>query len=86
MVRPNTPLDAQSYRVVVADEFRAIFYDREKKFSPLAEVDSMQNDAAREKTGDLIVMFEGEPSLVGSIVAVQIEAARPLTLFGCRVA
>jgi protein required for attachment to host cells len=54
MVRPNTPLDAQSYRVVVADEFRAIFYDRQKKFSPLAEVDSMQNDAAREKTGDLM--------------------------------
>jgi protein required for attachment to host cells len=54
MVRPNTPLGAQSYRVVVADEFRAIFYDREKKFSPLAEIGSMQNDAAREKTGNLI--------------------------------
>jgi protein required for attachment to host cells len=54
MVRPNAPLGAQSYRVVVADEFRAIFYDREKKFSPMQEVASMQNDAAREKTGDLI--------------------------------
>jgi protein required for attachment to host cells len=54
MVRPNAPTGAQSYRVVVADEFRAIFYDRRKKFSPLNEVDAMQNDAAREKTGDLM--------------------------------
>jgi protein required for attachment to host cells len=54
MVRPNAPLGAQSYRVVVADEFRANFYAREKKFSPLTEVGVMQNGAAREKTGDLI--------------------------------
>lgn len=54
MVRPSTPLGTQSYRVVVADEFRAIFYDREKKFSPLREAGTMQNDTAREKTGDLI--------------------------------
>ncbi|MDH4072019.1 MAG: host attachment protein [Gammaproteobacteria bacterium] len=54
MVRPNMPLEAHSYRVVVADEFRAIFYDRDKKFSPLREKCTMQNDAAREKLGDLI--------------------------------
>jgi protein required for attachment to host cells len=54
MVRPDAPLEAQSFRVVVADEFRAIFYDRQKKFSPLSEVASFQNDTAREKTGDLM--------------------------------
>jgi protein required for attachment to host cells len=54
MVRPDNPLGAQSYRIVVADEFRATFYDRDKKFSALQEVASFQNDAAREKTGDLM--------------------------------
>jgi tRNA-2-methylthio-N6-dimethylallyladenosine synthase len=32
--------------------------------------------------GDLIVMFDGEESLVGQIVPVTIQSARPLTLFG----
>ena len=32
--------------------------------------------------GDLIVMLEGDESLVGSIVPVQIESAAPLALFG----
>lgn len=32
--------------------------------------------------GDLIVMFEGDPSLIGSQVAVQIDSSAPLTLFG----
>jgi tRNA-2-methylthio-N6-dimethylallyladenosine synthase len=32
--------------------------------------------------GDLIVMFEGEESLIGSIVELKIESALPLTLFG----
>ncbi len=32
--------------------------------------------------GDLIVMFEGDESLVGSLVDVRIESAAPLTLFG----
>ena len=54
MAGPNTPIGAPTYRVVVADEIRAIFYAREKKFSPLTEVGSMQNDAAREKSGDLM--------------------------------
>lgn len=35
--------------------------------------------------GDLIVMLEGEESLVGRIVPVRIDAAKPLTLFGQRV-
>ena len=54
MAGPNTPIGAPTYRVVVADEFRAIFYAREKKFSPLTEVAAMQNDAAREKSGELM--------------------------------
>jgi protein required for attachment to host cells len=54
MAGPNAPLGAPTYRVVVADEFQAIFYAREKKFSPLAEIDAMQNVAAREKTGELM--------------------------------
>ncbi len=37
-------------------------------------------------TGDLIVMFQGDESLVGQIVPVQIHDARPLALFGERVA
>lgn len=32
--------------------------------------------------GDLIVVFDGDPSLIGSIVEVHIEQAAPLTLFG----
>jgi tRNA-2-methylthio-N6-dimethylallyladenosine synthase len=32
--------------------------------------------------GDLIVMFDGDPSLIGRIVRVRIEDAQPLTLFG----
>lgn len=36
--------------------------------------------------GDLIVMFEGQPELIGSIVDVKIDRAAALTLFGERVA
>jgi len=54
MARPSAPIGSESYRVVVADEFRAMFYDRDKKFSPLREAGTMQNDSAREKTGALI--------------------------------
>lgn len=32
--------------------------------------------------GDLIVVFEGDPSLVGTILEIQIERSAPLTLFG----
>ena len=32
--------------------------------------------------GDLIVMFDGDESLIGRIVPVQIQSAKPLTLFG----
>ena len=32
--------------------------------------------------GDLIVVFDGDSSLIGSVVEVEIENAAPLTLFG----
>lgn len=32
--------------------------------------------------GDLIVIFQGQPSLIGQIVPVRIQSAKPLTLFG----
>lgn len=54
MTRSNTSLDDNSYWVVVADEFQAIFYAREKRYSPLQPVSSLQNDIAREKSGDLV--------------------------------
>jgi protein required for attachment to host cells len=54
MTKANIPLGAHSYRILVADEFRAVFYDREKKFSPLRETGILQNDAAREKNSDLM--------------------------------
>lgn len=53
MGSPNNPLGAKSYWVIVADEYRATIYAREKKYSPMQEVDSLQNDTAREKDSDL---------------------------------
>lgn len=54
MVRPDAPLGAKSYWVLVADEYKAMFYARDKKYSPMQELLVMKNDTAREKTGDLI--------------------------------
>lgn len=54
MVRNAIPLEAKSYRIVVADEYQATFYLREKKFSPMQEVASLHNPAAREKRSDLL--------------------------------
>jgi len=54
MVRPDTPLAAESYWVVVADEYLAIFYARKKKFSPLEQAFSLSNEPARERTGALL--------------------------------
>jgi len=46
-------------------------------------------EAAREITqlsgrteGDLIVLFDADPSLIGRIVEIEIDRAAPLTLFG----
>ncbi len=54
MVRPDAPLAAKSYWIVVADEYQSRFFARAKKNSPLDEFSSMHNEAARKKTGDLI--------------------------------
>ena len=54
MVRPDSPLGANSYWIVVADEFQAVLYAREKKFSPLQELTSLQNETAREKMENLV--------------------------------
>lgn len=59
MVRNAMPLEAKSYRIVVADEYQATFYLREKKFSPMQEVASLRNEAAREKRGDLLADKSG---------------------------
>jgi len=54
MARSGSPLGAKSYWVIVADEYRATIYAREKKYSPMQEVKSLQNDVAREKDRDLV--------------------------------
>ena len=42
------------YLVVVADEANAIFYTREKLYSPLRKLHSLSNDEARTKVGELL--------------------------------
>jgi protein required for attachment to host cells len=54
MGSPDSPLGAKSYWVVVADEYRATLFSREKKYSPMQELESLQNDTAREKDQDLV--------------------------------
>lgn len=54
MVRPDSPLGKNSSWIVVADEFQALFYAREKKFGPLRELSSMKNEMAREKLENLV--------------------------------
>ena len=53
MARSDGSFGTKSYWVVVADEFRATIYARDKKYSPMQEVQSLQNDTAREKGSDL---------------------------------
>ena len=54
MGRPDNPLGAKSYWVVVADEYRATIFAREKKYSPMQEIESLRNDTAREKDSNLV--------------------------------
>ena len=54
MVRPDSPLGTNSSWIVVADEFQALFYTREKKFGPLQEFSSLQNEIARVKPENLV--------------------------------
>ena len=44
----------KTYWVIVADESRAVFYERETRRAPLTELGHLQNEAARRKTGELI--------------------------------
>ena len=48
------PADERRYLVVVADEYRAIFYARDTRTGPLRKLRAFTNEAARMKTGDLI--------------------------------
>jgi protein required for attachment to host cells len=47
-------MEAKSYWVVVADEYQACFYAREKRYSPLQELSSIRNEIARQKGGDVV--------------------------------
>ena len=53
MVRPDSPFSAKSYWVLVADEYQATLFAREKRYSPMQEIRSLRNDVAREKDSDL---------------------------------
>ena len=48
------PADDRHYLVVVADEYRAIFYARDTMTGPLRKLSSFTNETARMKTGDLL--------------------------------
>ena len=48
------PADERRYLVVVADEYRAIFYARDTRTGPLRKLRTFTNETARKKTGDLI--------------------------------
>lgn len=51
---PAGPVRQKPYWIVVADEASAIVYARDTKRAPLRELFSLENEAARRKTGDLI--------------------------------
>jgi protein required for attachment to host cells len=53
MIAP-IPADDRHYLVVVADEYRAIFYARETLTGPLHKLRSFTNETARKKTGELL--------------------------------
>ena len=53
MVAP-IPADDRHYLVVVADEYRAVFYARDTMTGPLRKLSSFTNETARMKTGDLL--------------------------------
>ena len=53
MVTPM-PADERHYVVVVADEYRAIFYERDTMTGPLRELRTLTNETARMKTGELL--------------------------------
>lgn len=48
------PSDKKYFLVVVADEYRAIFYTRETRSGPLTRLHTITNEPARMKTGELL--------------------------------
>ena len=48
------PPDVRRYLVVVADEYRAVFYARDTRTGPLRKLRTFTNETARKKTGELI--------------------------------
>jgi protein required for attachment to host cells len=48
------PADDRHYLVVVADEYRAIFYARDTMTGPLRKLRTFTNETARMKTGELL--------------------------------
>lgn len=53
MIAP-IPADDRRYLVVVADEYRAIFYARDTMTGPLRKLRTFTNETARMKTGELL--------------------------------
>jgi protein required for attachment to host cells len=53
MITP-IPADDRRYLVVVADEYRAIFYARDTMTGPLRKLRTFTNETARMKTGELL--------------------------------
>lgn len=51
---PTMQTDNKYYLIVVADESRAVLYQRERRRGPLRETRTFENEAARLKTDELI--------------------------------
>ena len=47
-------IDKKVYIVVVADEYRVIFYTRDRRNGPLKRLQTITNEPARMKTGELL--------------------------------
>ena len=48
------PRDNKYFLVVVADEYKAVFYSRETRNGPISQLREITNESARMKTADLI--------------------------------
>jgi len=53
MIAP-IPADDRRYLVVVADEYRVIFYARDTMTGPIRKLRTFTNETARKKTGELL--------------------------------
>lgn len=54
MINVTKSLEGASYWIVVADASKAVVYSQETRRSPLQELFSVENEAARQKTATLI--------------------------------